>query len=414
MQMINIRDFYEIVRERKIYVENVLKTVEKIIKDVKDKGDKAVIYYTELFDKIKLKNVKVDEDHIEEAVKKFPDEIIENLKVAYENILDFHSKQTFSSYEIIKHNSILGLKVKPIRRVGFYIPGGKKPYPSTLLMLTAPARIAGVKEIAVTSPPKNGKVPDEILLACYIAGIKEIYSIGGAQAIAALAYGTESVKRVYKIFGPGNIYVTAAKILVSKDTPIDLIAGPSEIVIIADESANPEYVALDLLAQAEHDFDAFVCLITNSKNLAKDVLKYIERYKKLSHVATESIKKGYIVFYKDLKEAISLINEIGPEHLEIIHEKSDYILHNVENAGNIFIGEYSPVALGDYITGTNHVLPTLGFSKSMSCVNVFSFIKFIQYQKISKEFFEKYSKHAIELARFEGMILHETSIKVRK
>ena len=413
MQIISVEELLSIIKNRKLHLENALKIAEKIIEDVKRRGDSALIYYTEKFDKVKLKEIRLDEEYVEEAVKNFPDNIIESFKVAFKNIMEFHSKQFIKGYEIIRHKSVLGIKSIPIDRVGFYIPGGKKSYPSTLLMLAAPARVAGVKEIAVTSPPKNGKISNEILLACYISGIKEIYCIGGVQAIAALAYGTESVRNVHKIFGPGNIYVTAAKILISKDVPIDLIAGPSEIVIVADGSANPEYIALDLLAQAEHDFDAFTCLITDSKDLIERVKIYIDRYKNLSEIAKESIEKGYIVYCNDLEKIIDVVNEIAPEHLEIIHEKSDYIFERIKNAGNIFIGENSPVALGDYITGTNHVLPTMGFAKSMSSVNVLSFLKFIQYQKISREFFEKYARYAIEIANLEGMILHKKSLEIR-
>ncbi len=413
MQVVDVKKFLDIIKSRKISFEKVLKNVENIIEDVKNKGDSALIYYTEKFDGIKLEKIKLDEEEIHEAIKKFSDDVIEALKVAYENLLEFHSRQIPKHYEIKKYGAILGFKPTPIERVGFYIPGGRKPYPSTLLMLAAPAKIAGVKEIAIASPPRNGKVSDEILLACYIAGIKEVYNIGGVQAIAALAYGTESVKKVYKIFGPGNIYVTAAKALISKDVPIDLIAGPSEIVIVADDSANPKYIALDLLAQAEHDIDAFTCLITDSKSLIEETLRYINEYKGLSEIAKKSIEKGYIVYCKDIDTIINLVNEIAPEHLEIIHRNSNYIFERVKNAGNIFIGEYSPVALGDYITGTNHVLPTMGYAKMFSCVNVLDFIKFIQYQKISREFFEKYSRYAIEIAKIEGMILHKKSMEIR-
>ena len=305
-----------------------------------------------------------------------------------------------------KNGLKLGQLIRPLQRVGCYIPGGRASYPSTVLMATIPAKVAGVKEIVCVSPPnKSGRVNDLVLVACKIVGVKEIYKVGGAQAIAALAYGTESIAKVQKIVGPGNIYVTAAKQLVSLEVAIDLPAGPSEVLIVAEEHANPEFIAFDLLAQAEHDPNACCILVTTSEKLAKEVYGRLLSYKIEANC--------FILIAENLEDALNFTNEFAPEHLELILKNPTDFLERVKNAGSVFIGEYSPVACGDYASGTNHILPTLGYAKTFSGLTVYDFLKFISFQSLDKKALEKLGKTIITLAEAEGLKMHAESIRKR-
>ena len=323
----------KIINRGKVEIESVLEKVRKIVEDVKNNGDKALKYYTKKFDGIEIDEFTVGKDEIEKAINNVDYKVIEALEKAYENIRYFHERQLINSWFYVKNGAKLGFIVKPIKKVGCYVPGGKASYPSTVLMLAIPARVAGVKEVYVTTPPQPNKY---VLAACDIANVDRIYKLGGAQAIAALAYGTESVEKVDKIVGPGNIYVTAAKKLVSDVVSIDMIAGPSEVLIIADGHANSRFIALDMLAQAEHDENAVAILVTDSKDLAKKVEKELKNLlKEASKTAKSSIERNaYIIIVNDIEDAVEFANEYAPEHLEIICHNADDVLDRVENAGS--------------------------------------------------------------------------------
>ncbi|RLG58649.1 MAG: histidinol dehydrogenase [Candidatus Hydrothermarchaeota archaeon] len=390
----------------KVILDEALSKVKPIVEDVRKKGDSALRYYTKKFDGVEIDNFRVSEDEVEQAFKTIKPEIIEALNEAYKNIREFHERQLPEEWSYEKNGLKLGQLIRPLQRVGCYIPGGRASYPSTVLMATIPARVAGVKEIACVSPPnKNGRVNDLVLVACKIVGVKEIYKVGGAQAIAALAYGTESIAKVQKIVGPGNIYVTAAKQLVSLEVAIDLPAGPSEVLIVAEEHANPEFIAFDLLAQAEHDPNACCILVTTSEKLAKEVYGRLLSYKIEANC--------FILIAENLEDALNFTNEFAPEHLELILKNPTDFLERVKNAGSVFIGEYSPVACGDYASGTNHILPTLGYAKTFSGLTVYDFLKFISFQSLDKKALEKLGKTIITLAEAEGLKMHAESIRKR-
>lgn len=390
----------------KVILDEALSKVKPIVEEVRKKGDSALRYYTKKFDGVEIDNFRVSEDEVEQAFKRIKPEIIEALNEAYKNIREFHERQLPEEWSYEKNGLKLGQLMRPLQRVGCYIPGGRASYPSTVLMATIPARVAGVKEIVCVSPPnKNGRVNDLVLVACKIVGVKEIYKVGGAQAIAALAYGTESIAKVQKIVGPGNIYVTAAKQLVSLEVAIDLPAGPSEVLIVAEEHANPEFIAFDLLAQAEHDPNACCVLVTTSGKLAKEVYERLLSYKIEANC--------FILIAENLEDALNFTNEFAPEHLELILKNPTDFLERVKNAGSVFIGEYSPVACGDYASGTNHILPTLGYAKTFSGLTVYDFLKFISFQSLDKKALEKLGKTIITLAEAEGLKMHAESIRKR-
>lgn len=390
----------------KVILDEALSKVKPIVEDVRKKGDSALKYYTKKFDGVEIDNFRVSEDEVEQAFKRIKPEIIEALNEAYKNIREFHERQLPEEWSYEKNGLKLGQLMRPLQRVGCYIPGGRASYPSTALMATIPARVAGVKEIVCVSPPnKNGRVNDLVLVACKIVGVREIYKVGGAQAIAALAYGTESIAKVQKIVGPGNIYVTAAKQLVSLEVAIDLPAGPSEVLIVAEEHANPEFIAFDLLAQAEHDPNACCVLVTTSGKLAKEVYERLLSYKIEANC--------FILIAENLEDALNFTNEFAPEHLELILKNPTDFLERVKNAGSVFIGEYSPVACGDYASGTNHILPTLGYAKTFSGLTVYDFLKFISFQSLDKKALEKLGKTIITLAEAEGLKMHAESIRKR-
>ena len=365
------------------HYEGYEEQVNAIVNDVKARGDEAVFEYTEKFDGTKLTadTVLVTEAEIEEAYEKVEPKLLDIIRKAIVNIRDFHQKQKQNSwFDTQKNGILLGQKVTPLARCGVYVPGGKAVYPSSVLMNVVPAHVAGVKEIIMVTPPgRDGKVNPNTLVAAKEAGAEKVYKAGGAQAIAALAFGTESIPKVDKIVGPGNIYVALAKKAVYGNVSIDSIAGPSEILVLADDSANPRYVAADLLSQAEHDEMASAILVTTSETLAKQVSEEVDGFlKKLSR--TEIMEKsldsfGYILIAKDLKEAVDAANSIASEHLEIMMENPFDVMTRIENAGAIFVGQYSCEPLGDYFAGPNHVLPTNGTARFFSPLSVDDFIK---------------------------------------
>lgn len=396
-------------------------TVNEIIENVKANKDEAVFEYTKKFDKFDLsaENIKVTREEIDEAYTKMEAKLVEVIRKAAENIKVFHMKQLRNSWFDAKEDgTILGMKITPIEKAGVYVPGGKAAYPSSVLMNVIPAKVAGVKEIIMTTPPgADGKVNPGTLVAADIAGVDTIYKVGGAQAIAALAYGTESIPKVDKITGPGNIFVALAKKAVYGYVSIDSIAGPSEILVLADETANPRYVAADMLSQAEHDELASAILITTSKELAEKVSEEVDKFTaELSR--TEIIQKsldnyGYILLAESMEQAIETTNEIASEHLEILTKNPFDVMTKIRNAGAIFLGEYSSEPLGDYFAGPNHILPTNGTAKFFSPVNVDDFIKKSSIISYSREALEKLHKDIELFAESEGLTAHANSIKVR-
>ncbi|MBK5251320.1 MAG: histidinol dehydrogenase [Peptostreptococcaceae bacterium] len=393
--------------------------VREIISEVREKGDSALYSYTEIFDRVILSSIRVGKEEIEEAAKKVDPEFLEVLKEAAENIRVYHEKQKEETWMFENEDkTVLGQIIRPLSRVGIYIPGGKAAYPSTVLMNAIPAKVAGVEQIAMVTPPDlSGGVNLSILAAAYVAGVHEIYKVGGAQAIAALAYGTETITPVDKITGPGNIYVARAKQAVFGTVAIDMMAGPSEIFIIADEKQNPECIAADLLSQAEHDELAGVILATTSQRLAEEVAEAVGRQAALlerKEIAEASVRNnGFIFVTENLEQAFEIANVVAPEHLELLLENPDDYLESVRNAGAIFLGPYSPEPVGDYFAGPNHTLPTSGTARFSSALGVYDFIKRTSYIKYSKQALEKNRDKIIKFARKEGLTAHANSIKVR-
>ena len=395
--------------------------VNDIIENVKARRDAAIFEYTTRFDRFPLNAecIRVTREEIDEAYTKLDAGLIEVIRKSADNIRAFHSKQLRNSWFDAKEDgTILGMKITPIERAGVYVPGGKAAYPSSVLMNVIPARVAGVKEIIMTTPPSpEGKVNPGTLVAADIAGVDTIYKVGGAQAIAAMAFGTESIPKVDKITGPGNIFVALAKKAVYGYVSIDSIAGPSEILVLADESANPRYVAADLLSQAEHDELASAILITTSEELAKQVSEQVEIFVE-SLSRTEIMRKslenyGYILVAETMQDAIDAANEIASEHLEILTVNPFEVMTKIKNAGAIFMGEYASEPLGDYFAGPNHILPTNGTAKFFSPVNVDDFIKKTSIISYSREALEKVHRDIELFAQSEGLTAHANSIKVR-
>lgn len=418
--------------ERNNILENLLKRspgqyveyenkVREILDNIRERKDEALFAYTEKFDGVKINagNIKVTKEEIEEAYKAVDPGMIDIIRKSLANIYEYHKKQVRQSWFDSKPDgTILGQKVTPLSRVGVYVPGGKAAYPSSVLMNIVPAKVAGVEEVIMVTPPgKDGKVYNMTLVAANEAGADTIYKAGGAQAIGALAFGTESIKKVDKITGPGNIFVALAKKAVYGHVSIDSIAGPSEILVIADETANPRYVAADLLSQAEHDEMASAILITTSEELAKKVSDETDGFlKELSR--SEIIKKsldsyGYILIAKDMQEAVDTANEIASEHLEIVTKNPFDIMTKIKNAGAIFLGEYSSEPLGDYFAGPNHVLPTNGTAKFFSPLSVDDFIKKSSIISYSKEALGDIHKDIEKFAESEQLTAHANSIAVR-
>lgn len=417
---------------KKDILENLLKrspnsygkfeaSVAAILADVKEKGDEAVFDYTKRFDgaDINAANIIVTKEEIDEAYSLVDKQLVEVIRKALVNIREYHAKQKqYSWFDSTPNGTILGQKVTPLNRVGVYVPGGKAAYPSSVLMNIIPAKVAGVSQIIMTTPPgKDGRVNPGTLVAANEAGVDVIYKVGGAQAIAAMAYGTDSIRKVDKIVGPGNIYVALAKKAVYGHVSIDSIAGPSEILVIADETANPRYVAADLLSQAEHDEMASAILITTSEELADKVSKEIDSFVaelSRSEIISKSLENyGYILIARDIDEAVETANEIASEHLEIVTKDPFTLMTKIRNAGAIFLGEYSSEPLGDYFAGPNHVLPTNGTAKFFSPLGVDDFIKKSSIISYSREALEPIHEDIIKFANAERLTAHANSIKVR-
>ncbi len=396
-------------------------TVNEIVNTVRKEGDKALFDYTLRFDKTEITKdtLQVTQEEINEAFSLVSDELVEIMKRAAANIEEYHMKQKrYSWFDSKPDGTILGQKITPLSKVGVYVPGGKAAYPSSVLMNVIPAKCAGVEEIVMVTPPgKDGKVNPGTLVAAAIGGVKTIYKAGGAQAIAALAFGTESVPKVDKIVGPGNIFVALAKKAVFGFVSIDSIAGPSEILVLADETANPRYVAADLLSQAEHDELASAILVTTSMELAKKVSDEADAFvKQLSRkdILEKSLENyGYILVAQNMEEAIDTANDIASEHLEIVTKNPFDTMTRIKNAGAIFLGEYSSEPLGDYFAGPNHVLPTNGTAKFFSPLGVDDFIKKSSIISYSREALEPVSGDIIKFAESERLTAHANSIKVR-
>ena len=393
--------------------------VADIIENVKANGDKALFEYCEKFDKAKLSSLEVTEAEIDEAFNSVEPKFLEIIQKAAENIRNFHSKQVRNSFIISEQDGIVtGQKVTPIEKVGLYVPGGTAAYPSTVLMDSIPAKIAGCKEICITTPPSaDGKVNPVILAAAKIAGVDRIFKVGGAQAVAALSYGTETVPKVDKIVGPGNAFVAEAKRQVFGMVSIDMIAGPSEILVVADSTCNPEFVAADLLSQAEHDKMASAVLVCDSMDLANAVSDALERQiPKLlrSEIARASIdNNGKIIVADDLLKAIDIANEIAPEHLELCMDNPFDYLDKVKHAGSIFMGKYCPEALGDYYAGPNHTLPTSGTARFSSPLSVDDFVKKTQYTYYTRDALSRVYDVVAFFAEKEGLTAHAKSATIR-
>ena len=397
------------------------RAVLKILDGVKNEGDKALFAYTEQFDGARLDEgcVRVTEDEIEEAYRLVDPKLLEIIRKALGNIREYHAKQKqYSWFDSKPNGTMLGQKVTPLQRVGVYVPGGKAVYPSSVLMNIAPAKVAGVEEIVMVTPPaKDGKVTVNTLVAAKEAGADVIYKVGGAQAIGALAYGTESIPKVDKIVGPGNIYVALAKKAVYGHVSIDAVAGPSEILVIADETANPSFVAADLLSQAEHDELASAILVTTSETLAHQVSKEVDLFlEKLSRreIIQKSLDQyGYILVAASMEDAISVANDIASEHLEIQTREPYDVMMKIRNAGAIFIGEYSSEPLGDYFAGPNHVLPTNGTARFFSPLSVDDFMKKSSIISYSRDALEAVHEEIEQFAEAEGLTAHANSVRVR-
>ena len=421
--MIKIINYKDIdpseILDRKENVFNVADAVSEIIKTVRAKGDEALFEYSRKFDRVELSSLEVTKEEIENALSLVEPEFIEILKEAKENIYAFHSRQVRNSFLISeKEGVIIGQKVIPIEKVGLYVPGGTAAYPSSVLMNAIPAKIAGCDEIVMVTPPaKDGSVAPAILAAASVAGVDRIFKVGGAQAVAALAYGTESVPSVDKIVGPGNAYVAEAKKQVFGRVSIDMIAGPSEILVIADKDNDPICVAADLLSQAEHDKNATAVLVTDSRELATAVSLELERQIPMlsrAEIARASIdNNGKIIITEDIDEAIFVANGLAPEHLELCLDDPFKYLDKIKNAGSIFMGKYCPEALGDYFAGPNHTLPTSGTARFSSPLSVDDFVKKTQFSYYTKDALEAVAKKVEFFANKEGLGAHAKSAVIR-
>lgn len=418
MKIIESKDFLIDAVDYLGYDEEVNRSVAEIIANVAKRGDEAVKEYTAKFDKITVDRLEITKDEIESAYKECDKYFLETLETARANISLYHEKQLRKGYDIEKEDGIcLGQIIRPLKRVGLYVPGGTAAYPSTVLMDAIPAKIAGVEEVVIVTPRgRDGKVNKGVLAAAKIVGVDKVFGIGGAQAIAALAYGTETIPKVDKIVGPGNMYVATAKKQVFGLVDIDMIAGPSEILVVADDYANPEYVAADLLGQAEHDVRAGIYLVCLSRDFAKKTLECVERRLKLLErepIASKSIANGKVIVAKDIDDAFDIANTVAPEHLELCIENPFKHLPKVKNAGGIFLGSYAPEALGDYFAGTNHTLPTSGTARFASPLSVDDFIKKSSYLYYTKEALEKVGERVADFADREGLTAHAESIRTR-
>ncbi len=398
------------------------KEVRSILEDVKQRGDKALIHYTRVFDdvRIPIHQLQVKKSEVKEAYRKVPREFLGTLKRAARRIEKFHqllSKRLIRSLKGEEEGILLQQVMRPLERVGIYVPGGKASYPSTVLMAAIPAKVAGVQEILMVTPPQREGISPAVLVAADLAGVDRIYRIGGVQAIAALAYGTTSVSKVDKIVGPGNQYVATAKRLVYGEVDIDMVAGPSEIVIVSDEGTPPSFVAADLIAQAEHDEMALAILITNSGALGRSVKKEIEEQLsslKRRKVASESLhRRGAILIVKSLRQAMQLVNRIAPEHLELLVSRPFSMIKGVRHAGAVFLGPHTPEAIGDYMAGPNHILPTAGTARFSSPLGVEDFIKRTNLLSFTRSALKRFEKDVKRFAEWEGLEGHFRAVQKR-
>ncbi len=413
-------EFIELLKKRAQNSDkNVIPTVSEIIENVRENGDKAVRDYTIKFDGKAPESSEIPTDELDSIISKCAPEYIETVKKAANNISDFHRRQLQQSWLTTKNNGvIMGQRVRGLKRVGIYVPGGTAAYPSSVLMNAIPAKIAGVEELIMCTPPQKDGTPNpNIIAAAKIAGVDRIFLMGGAQAIAALAYGTETVPKVDKIVGPGNIFVATAKKLLYGTVDIDMIAGPSEILIVADETANPKFLAADLMSQAEHDRLASAILLTNSQKIADKTKQELEvQIKSLSRneIIRSSLENfGAIIVCSDIRQAVEFANELAPEHLEVCCANPTEYIGKLDNAGSVFLGNYSPEPLGDYFAGPNHVLPTSGTARFFSPLSVDSFIKKSSFIYYTEQALKNDANDVIRFADTEGLTAHANSIKVR-
>ena len=419
MKITTLTDDISLKRQLESGNEEQLKTVRQVIADVRAKGDQAVKYYSEKWDGFAPKDLKVSAAEINEAVVSLDAQLYKDLEEAANNIRFYHKAQKRDGYKLpLADGSWLGQRITPLDAVGLYVPGGSAAYPSSVLMNVIPAQVAGVKRIVITSPAgKDGKLPAAVLVAAYILGVTEIYKVGGAQAIAALAYGTETIESVDKITGPGNIFVALAKREVFGEVAIDMIAGPSEICVLADDTAYADEIAADLLSQAEHDALACAILITTSDDLADAVAEQVEmQLRKLPResIARQSIEKfGHIYVAESLAEAVKAVNSLAPEHLEVMTDKAEQVAQMITHAGAIFIGRYSSEPVGDYFAGTNHVLPTNSTARFASGLNVDDFIKRTSVVYYSEKTWAQNAPKIARLARLEGLEGHARAVESR-
>jgi len=407
-----------IINRTNLPTVEITKSVEKILLNVKENGDEAVRQYSLIYDEVKLKSFEVSEAEFNEALEQTDENLINALIEAKKNIETYHEKQLQDGYKINEKNSYVQQLINPIERVGVYIPGGKAAYPSTVLMNVIPAKIAGVNEIVIVTPPnKEGKIKSSILVAAKLAGVTKVLKIGGAQAIGALAYGTETIEKVDKIVGPGNIYVALAKKSVSGIVGIDMVAGPTEVVILADETANPRFIAADLMAQAEHDEMASSIVITDSEEFAQriqqEIPNLLEEQPRKEIIQSSFENYGAIIVVKTIDEGIELVNKLAPEHLELMIKNPESIVHKIKNAGAIFLGDYTPEPVGDYFAGTNHTLPTSGTARFTSPLNVNDFQKKTSVVYYNKAALSEARKHIEIIAEEEGLFGHGKAISIR-
>ncbi len=414
-----LESFLLLLKERAGGVsEEIVNAVSGIVSDVRVRGDRAVREYTWRFDGLETENLRIGLREIKAIAGKADPEGVEALKLAAGRIRGFHIRQKEESWSYREGGAMLGQIIRPIQRVGVYVPGGKASYPSTVLMNVIPAQVAGVRELALCVPTPRGEVNPYVMAAISLLGVREVYRVGGAQAVAAMACGTETIKKVDKIVGPGNVYVATAKRMVFGEVDIDMIAGPSEVLIIADRTAPPEFVASDLLSQAEHDELASSVLVTSSERLALRVSEEVKRQIKTlgrREIAEASLQNfGAIIVTGTLKRAVRLANLIAPEHLEIMTEKPEKLLPQIQNAGAIFLGKWTPEALGDYAAGPNHTLPTGGTARFFSPLGVYDFVKRSSLLSFSRQSFQRLSSVVETLSDLEGLEAHGRAVKVRK
>jgi histidinol dehydrogenase len=409
------RQYYYLINRGKADFEAAIPRVEPILEAVKKEGDRALRKFTKRFDGVDIKNFNVSEDEFKEARKAVPPDVKRALRTAKKNITKFHRAQMPKAWSFRKGGATLGQVVRPLRRVGCYVPGGRAVYPSTVLMTVVPAKVAGVKEIACVTPPnEDGSANPYTLVAAEIAGTKEVYKLGGAQAIAALAYGTRTIPKVERIVGPGNVYVAAAKWLLKGEVAVDNPAGPSEVLIIADSTAKARFIAHDMAAQAEHDPMAKSVLVTTSRALAGQVERALARLRFTREETRKSLDaNAAILLAKNMAEAVEFSNSYAPEHLQIMTKDPRKVLRGIKSAGSVFLGGYTPVALGDYASGTNHVLPTGGFARIYSGLGTHDFLKFVTYQEFSKKALKDIAPTVITLAKAEGLVEHAESVRKR-